>query len=345
MRVWLDLSNSPHVPLFDAVRTHLEKQGMEVVVTARDHAQTVALARLAFGRDLPVIGAGSPSSRTGKLSGIVRRASKLSAWAKKHGVDVAISHGSYAQIVAGRRTGIPTVTMMDYEYQPANHLSFRLANVVVVPTFFDSAALLRCGARPNKTVRYDGWKEEAYITTESKEDVRSILGIPLSEIMIVMRPAPTGALYHRGGNDRFDSLLDEAARTPGVTPVVLPRFLKQKVEYETRPGVLVPSTPMNGISLLKAADALVGAGGTMSREAALVGTPAYTVFDGKLGNADRELIRRRLLHDLRQPGTTVPFERKGRGRQSKVEIRAEVFSAVRQAIDRAVGRPVRAEIG
>ena len=53
--------------------------------------------------------------------------------------------------------------MMDYEYQPANHLSFRLAQRVIVPEAFPAEGLRRCGARPGKSLRYPGFKEELYL--------------------------------------------------------------------------------------------------------------------------------------------------------------------------------------
>ena len=53
--------------------------------------------------------------------------------------------------------------MMDYEHQPANHLSFRLARRVIVPATFPEASLRRFGASPKKIVRYEGFKEELYL--------------------------------------------------------------------------------------------------------------------------------------------------------------------------------------
>jgi predicted glycosyltransferase len=50
---------------------------------------------------------------------------------------------------------------------------------------------------------------------------------------------------------------------------------------------------------LKHADIFVGAGGTMSREAALLGVRAYTMFDGRLPALDQRLIDDGALIDLR----------------------------------------------
>ena len=43
MRVWIDVTNSPHVPFFKPLVARLEADGHEVEVTAREYAQTLQL--------------------------------------------------------------------------------------------------------------------------------------------------------------------------------------------------------------------------------------------------------------------------------------------------------------
>ena len=78
-------------------------------------------------------------------------------------LDLALSHNSYSQILAARALSLRTVTLMDYEHQPANHLAFRLASRIIVPRAFPEAALARFGASPAKVKRYDGIKEDVYL--------------------------------------------------------------------------------------------------------------------------------------------------------------------------------------
>jgi predicted glycosyltransferase len=202
--------------------------------------------------------------------------------------------------------------MMDYEFQPANHLSFRIANRIIVPAVFPASDLRRCGANGSKVVRYDGFKEDMYLSAASRRDERrvvQVLGLAPDRIIGVFRPAPEGALYHRGDNVSFDAIL-ERALSHGVQAVVLPRLKDQERRFRSMAGVVVPDAPVDGISLLREADVFIGAGGTMSREAAILGTRAYTVFAGKLAAVDRELIRLGWLVDLRDGMTEVRFEKK-----------------------------------
>ena len=93
-----------------------------------------------------------------------------------------------------------------------------------------------------------------------------------------MRPPPEGALYHRGGNERFDEVLEHVARATRAQVVLLPRTHRAGGAVSREPGVVVPERPPDGASLLATVDLTVGAGGTMNRESALLGTPTYTVF-------------------------------------------------------------------
>ncbi len=332
-RVWIDLANSPHVLLFRPLVESLQSDGWDVVLTARDHAQTLALARQQWP-DVVTIGGSSPPGRRAKALTIARRAEQLRRFARHARPAVALSHGSYAQIVAARATRVPAVTMMDYEYQPANHLSFRLAKRVVVPEVFPAEALKRFGAPPGKVVRYAGFKEELYLAGLQPDDgVLDELGIDRESVIAVLRTPPDGALYHHDLKGRFDELLETAAAEPRVRTVLLPRDTAQARKYERAVNVIVPSGPVDGPSLLASADVVIGGGGTMTRESAVLGTPTYTVFAGRLAAVDAELIRLGRLHDLRQPGNEPRFEKRTeRSRQVPAERAASILRAVSTAL-------------
>src|SRR5207249_4819830 len=128
------------------------------------------------------------------------------------------------QAVGARLARVPVVTMMDYEFQPANHVSFRLASRVVLPEVFPAAAARRQGARNGKVLRYRGYKEELYLSGPGGDDgVAAHLGLDPSRVIVVMRAAPAGALYHRDENARFERLIEEARARPDVQVVLLPR--------------------------------------------------------------------------------------------------------------------------
>lgn len=303
------MANSPHVPLFEPVVERLRESGHVVLLTARDHAQTLEPARRLWP-DLIVVGGESPSGRASKALAIAARAERLRRLARREQPDVALSHGSYAQVLAARAARVPAVTMMDYEYQPANHLSFRLAKRVLVPRVFPDEALRRFGASDRKTIRYDGFKEELYLAGfQPNPAVLENLSLDPERVIAVFRPPPEGALYQRSPNRRFEDVLARALDDRSAQIVVLPRQRVQAERYAA-PGVIIPHRTIDGRSLLAYADLLVGAGGTMNRESALLGTPTYTVFAPRLAAVDAELIRRGLLRDLRDPNAKAVIEKK-----------------------------------
>ena len=132
--VWIDLANSPHVLFFRPVIDELHRRGIATHCTARDFAQTPAAVQSARHRRRGrsgvtaapgIVGKATLSGRTGSaLYGRSLVASRPS---------VAVSHNSYAQLVAARSLRVAAVTAMDYEYQPANHLAFRCADLIAVP--------------------------------------------------------------------------------------------------------------------------------------------------------------------------------------------------------------------
>ena len=336
MRVWIDLANTPHVPLMAPVVEALRARGDEVLLTARDHAQTIDLARREWP-DVLVIGGASPDGRLQKGLGIARRAGDLRAFARARRPAVAFSHGSYAQVLAARAARVPAVTMMDYEFQPANHLSFRVARRVIVPEAFPQRELRRSGGRPGKVVRYPGFKEELYLgRRELDPGVPGALGVAAEDVLVVMRPAPEGALYHRMENERFDDLLREALGRDGVRAVVLPRRPEQGERYAREfPGAIVPERAVDAASLMAFADVVIGAGGTMTRESAVLGTPTYTVFAGRLAGVDAELIRRGLLNDLRDPAARPRFEKKAGAGAAPPDRSAPILTAVLDTLSTA----------
>ncbi len=295
MRIWIDLANSPHVPFFRALIPEFTARGNQVEITARDFAQTVELATTA-GMMPHVIGGHGGGSITGKAGNLVGRAAALRKWARDRGFDLAVSHNSYAQIAAAAALGIKTVTLMDYEHQPANHLAFRLASRVIVPRSFPAAELRKYGASMRKVKRYEGTKEDVYLADFSPDrsfsDVLRKLGVASEDVLVLARPPAREALYHRFENELFDELLARLSSREDARIILLPRTDAQRREYAKRawPNMIMPQSALDAANLIAAADLVVSAGGTMNREAAALGVPAVSIYAGKWAAIDDELV-------------------------------------------------------
>ncbi|MEJ7577130.1 MAG: DUF354 domain-containing protein [Pyrinomonadaceae bacterium] len=299
LRIWVDLANAPHVPFFQTLIKEFGRRGHECEVTAREFAQTVELAERANLNPV-VIGSHGGGRLRGKAENLFGRARSLRKWARgRSKFDLAVSHNSYAQVVAARSLGIKTVTLMDYEHQPANHLAFRLASRVVVPRFFPEDALRRFGARESKVRHYDGIKEDVYLADfepdpNFAESLRATFGVEGMNVFVVARPPARDALYHRFDNELFDELVEKISCKDNAKIMILARGRAQRealAARHQRENVLLPTVALDGANLIAAADLVVSAGGTMNREAAALGTPAWTIFAGRPAAIDEALAR------------------------------------------------------
>lgn len=301
MKVWIDCSNSPHPLLFAPVARQLEQGGHQVMVTARDNAQTAELARERWPT-VQLIGAASPRKRWAKAATLCERVTDLRRWATRTRPDVALSHNSYAQLVAARSLRIPAVTAMDFEHQPANHLGFRLATTVLVPEALPVELVRRQGGVAAKVVRYPGLKEALYIGDfDPDAEILAKLGVARRpRVLAVARTAPTRAVYHSSSNPLFEEALRTICSQEDTVCVVLTRHAEQiaAIERLGLPNCIVSRTAIDSRSLIYAADVMIGAGGTMTREAALMGIPTWTLFAGKTPAVDLWLESRGMLHRL-----------------------------------------------
>jgi predicted glycosyltransferase len=293
VRIWVDLVNSPQVLTLTPIMRELERRGHRLLVTTRDFAQTLQLADRVGLRHRP-IGRHGGGSRLQAARVNLERVFGVAWMMRRQRVDLALSHNSYSQAVAAQLLGVPFVTMMDYEHQPLNHLCFRLARRVIVPEPFPAEDLARFGAS-GKAVRFAGTKEQVYLSDfEPHHHFLRDEGIPENRIVVAMRPPAPWAPYHRFENTLFDEVLATIAANPETFIVFTPRVPAQgeailRLGYD---NVWVPPRVLDGPNLLYHADLALSGGGTMNREAAVLGTPAYTVFKGKLGAVDRYLIER-----------------------------------------------------
>ena len=333
MRIWVDLTNSPHVLVMRPLIAIMREDGHEVEVTARDFAQTLELCRR-FGLSHTAIGHHRGSRVASKGLGLVSRSLALVRWARGRRFDLAMGHGSNDISVAASVLRIPSATAFDYEWAKVQHqVNCRLARAVVVPDVIPPERLFPYGAK-GKIRAYAGLKEEYYLSDfEPDEAVLRELGLDRDEPIYVLRTPPEVSLYHRFENPLFPRILQRLAQA-GTQTVVLPRTPEQRQEIARLGDFVVPREAVDAQSLVALADLVVSAGGTMNREAVALGTPVYTTFEGRLGAVDEALLREGRLRKLEDPGQ-IEVER--RSERSALRIRRdprELVTLLLSAADR-----------
>lgn len=335
MNIWIDLGNSPHVPFFLALSEEFKDRGHEILWTARDYAQTVELAEKA-GLKPEVFGTHGGKSILKKGAKYGKRVVDLIGWARGRKIDLMVSHNSHEPLLAARMLKIKSVNLMDYEHHPANRLSFRLANRVIVPESFPDKFLQRFGAA-NKTLKFAGIKEDVYLSDFAPDanfqNELEKLGITTQDILIVVRPHASEALYHRQFvNEILDELLDEFSKNAKI--ILLPRKKYQGEELRKKhpsKNIIIPETVLDGANLLAAADIVISGGGTMNREAAALGVPVWTIFAGKQAAIDEYLInenRLRKIEKVKDLDKIELLKKPERNARKKSETRGKVADLI-----------------
>jgi len=292
-RIWIDLDNSPHVPLFRPVIEELGRRGAECEITARDFAQTRALLEL-WSIPGRIIGRHGGKRKAKKVLNLLYRAGQLRKHIAGRAVDLALSHGSRTQLVAARTMGIKTVLMMDYEYTEAT--IFKLfADRILVPEHIPDSRLASVGIDLEKVIRYPGFKEELYLNSfEPVPGLREKLGIGEDEILVIVRPPAMEGNYHDSLSEHILlEILERLTADGRVHPLIVGRTRKDRkfLEQHFDGKLHFLEGAVDGLQLIWASDIFISGGGSMNREAALLGVPTYSIFTGRKPYLDEHLAR------------------------------------------------------
>jgi len=294
MRIWVDLTAPAHPVVFRPLLARLRARGHEVLVTARDYAQTLDLCRMHAIEPI-VVGAHGGASLTSKAASLAGRTSRLHRHVRRFSPSLAVAHGSNDLALVARLLGVPACNTFDYEWATLQHnVGCRLARRVLVPEAIPLERLRRYGVTAERLRQYPGIKEEYYLADfEPDQGLLGRLDVDHQRTVVVVRPPPNVSLYHRRSNPLYIQVLQHIGHDAGVHAVVIPRTQAQRSALRAMalPSVIVPEGAIDGQSLIALADLVISAGGTMNREAVALGTPVYTTYGGRLGAVDEALIR------------------------------------------------------
>ncbi|HEY6782315.1 MAG TPA: DUF354 domain-containing protein, partial [Candidatus Dormibacteraeota bacterium] len=294
MRIWIDIDNPPQVQYLLPFRAAFASAAAETVITARDYGTTVEMLERA-GVQPHVFGARVGRGRLRKSTAVIRRARDLGHLFTRIGRPDVLLAASRAAAVAAWRMGIPSFLICDYEYV---HLAlYRTSrSTILYPEAIDESVFRRRGLSADRLIAFRGLKEDL---TFAGVDVDAIephdLGaVPEHAVKILFRPPSETSHYYRESSTAMAREALTWLAQAGALVVFSPRepdqlALLDGLQWSHPPMILNRSVPF--VSLLKSVDAVVCAGGTMLREAAYLGIPAYGIFQSEIGGVDRWLER------------------------------------------------------
>jgi len=263
MKIWYDSCTGKHLRYGVAIAKRLRSLGHEVILTTRKHPDTLPLAEFLKEKFI-VAGRYNPESLLTRLKESVRRQLLFCKIFERNAPDVAISHGSVDQCRVAFGLGIPIISTVDTPYAEAVHrLTLPLSNYIVASKAIPRSILQTYNVK-GEIIGFDGVDEVAWIK-DFEPRIRYDFGRPL----IVVRQFEEKAFYTK----KKVNLLTLASKLTQFGKIVfLSRYSRKMIR-----GLVIPKGFVDSVSLVGQADLFVGVGGTITREAALQGTPAIIV--------------------------------------------------------------------
>ncbi len=291
-----------------AVAGRLRKAGCEVVLTTREHPDTLGVAR-ALGERPIVVGKYAPSSLSSRVAESAKRTLRFLELFEDNQPDMAISHQSPELCRTAFGLNIPIILTADTPHATAvNKLTIPLATKLVVSEAIPNRFLKTYGA--SEIVRFRGVDEVAWI-----KGFKPSKTLDFKKPLIVVRQIETSASYALG---EADATLEVARKLAGLgTVLFLSRYIREEV-----PGLKVIKDFVDSASVVSHADLVIGAGGTMSREAALQGVPSIVISEISRTYVNRYLARKGFPIFFAEASNVYAYAKKYLGKH--VDVKAKL---------------------
>lgn len=300
MKIWIDFINSPQVSFFDPLINELTKGGHEIILTCRDSGNTVNL----IGQRnwaYTIIGKKVKKGTAKKIFSFPERIYALYSFLKGKKIDVAISQSSFYLPLTAKFLRVPSIYTNDNEHALGNIPAFLFATKIFIPENLPVSKVVKKGASKRKVVHYPGIKEGIYLWPKGLniQYKRKQNNAAINKIYV--RPEPYTAQYYSGKINFLDNLLIDLKEHYSVTILCREKTQLHHYKKERFTGIVVPDDTIPFNEVAESCLLFIGAGGSMTREMALIGIPTISVYQGDLLEVDKVLIRENLMthiHDL-----------------------------------------------
>lgn len=287
MNIWFDISNSPHILMWHPMITELKENGHNVIITARPLANTISLLKQ-YKLNYTEVGKHYGKNIFKKLYGYPVRIFQLWRFLRNSKVDISISQSSFHAPIVAFLLRIPSLYTNDNEHALGNFPAFIFATKIFVPELMTLPFYLKIFNY--KIILYPGVKEGIYLWKSSVtvNNKRKQKQYDISRIYI--RPEPSTAQYYSGRENFLNDLLVEL---DDQYPVSILTRTKEQYKFYTKQGyqnIFIPLDPLPFDEIASDCLLFIGAGGSMTREMALMGIPTISVYQDDLLGVDKYLV-------------------------------------------------------
>lgn len=307
-KIWVDIFNGPHVHFFKNIGLY-EK---DVVFTARDYKPIPELIKL-YGIDCDIIGSHGGKSNLGKLLASSERVMELAKYVQNSDFKLLVHKHSVEAARVGWGAKIPSISYIDNELMvPQNMLVCPLTNVLIAPIAIEQYVLRNFTPSHVSILQFKGVSEVANVYNFiPNEKILKDLQLDTNKPIIVLRGEPLLASYNsnNGIADRIEISIKEKIKDAQIV----------RISREGESNCKLNGT-FDARSLCCYADLVISGGGTITREAALLGAKAISYFEHPLA-VDRYLIKHKILESF--PGEQildVDWSKKMKEKKHKFDI-------------------------
>jgi uncharacterized protein len=296
MRLWFDLLTPKQILFFRPIIEELQSNGAEVLATSRRYREVGPLAERA-GLNLRYVGDRGTKGPEDQLLAATRRQAEIIPIVQEFGPRVAVSIASAVCARVAFGLGIKHIAVNDSPHsEVAGRLSIPLSHHLLCPWVIPYGAWKKFGIARKQVSTYRALDPAAWLKRPPLRGPVPRLDSKKKTITVRVQEsdAPYLAKADMTWTDKvLEALLDAF---PDSNLVALCRYDFQVEEVRKKFGskCVVPDEVVSGHDLLSLTDLFVGMGGTMNAEAALMGVPAISAFQGSL-YTDQYLERMGLL--------------------------------------------------
>ncbi len=271
--VWLDAVTPKDALLVYCLLPPLRKRKLDVLVTAKEQTQTTQILEL-LGISYVQVGRYGNTLKEKLVEEQKRILRFLDLFEETGSPRVLWTHGGVDAIRTAFGLQIPVLYSNDTLH--ATHVAKLVSPLVdwlVAPKPF-GRSWSRFGIPKSRIKLYDGVEEVAWIRDAAPKLPPEIEELSQQGQLILFRDVEHRASYfHESKIDTF-RLLNQLSKMAKI--VYLPRYEEEKEELKKIKNVWVPEKTVIAYHLLPAIDLVVGSGGTVCRESALLGIPTVS---------------------------------------------------------------------
>jgi uncharacterized protein len=301
----------------------LRKDNHDILCTGRDYREAKELAKLKK-IDIKTIGKHGGDNKYEKLNASTERAFLLSSIINSFNPHLTVSFSSPEAARVSFGLGIKHYVFNDSPHATSvARLTIPLVDRLFCPWVIPLKDWTKFGLERGKITTYKALDPIVWIKKELDNNnnqeiakIKKTLKIEEEKKILLIRPEEVKASYIADKKVKNSiELIDEIVKnfSDKYNILVLARYQDQidfyKNRFEKKTGIKVIESVTDGILLLKLSDLFIGAGGTMSAEAALIGKPVISITPINF-HVESYLIKMGLIKKIRNSNTLNKYIKK-----------------------------------